>query len=147
MGLFMRLVLLVIATTAAFAQTPAASEIASTLDFQFFKTRVQPIFLAKRPGYARCYVCHSIGTPFRLQRLSPRATTWNDEQSRLNFEAAKREVVSGNPLGSRLLMHPLAAEAGGDPFHGGGKHWDSQNDREWEAMAGWVRGQKAAPSH
>jgi hypothetical protein len=147
MGLFMRLVLLVIAATAAFAQTPAASEIASTLDFQFFKTRVQPIFLAKRPGYARCYVCHSIGTPFRLQRLSPRATTWNDEQSRLNFEAAKREVVSGNPQGSRLLMHPLAAEAGGDPFHGGGKHWDSQNDREWEAMAGWVRGQKAAPSH
>jgi hypothetical protein len=49
---------------AAFAQAPSAP----SLDFEFFKTRVQPIFLAKRPGHARCYVCHSTGTPFRLQR-------------------------------------------------------------------------------
>ena len=139
----MRLVLLAIASTAAFAQTPPASGMASTLDFQFFKTRVQPIFLAKRPGHARCYVCHSIGTPFRLQRVSPGATTWNDEQSRLNFETAKREVVSGNPQASHLLMHPLAEEAGGDPMHGGGKHWDSQDNREWQTLAEWVRGKKA----
>src|SRR5436853_1373219 len=139
----MRLVLLAIAATSLFAQTPTSGE-ASTLDFQFFKTRVQPIFLAKRPGNARCYVCHSIGTPFRLQRLSPGSTDWNDEQSRRNFEAAQREVVPGDPQASRLLMHPLAAEAGGDPFHGGGKHWASRNDREWRAMAEWVRGQKAA---
>jgi hypothetical protein len=139
----MRLVLLAIVATVAFAQTPTASGVASTLDFQFFKTRVQPIFLAKRPGNARCYVCHSIGTPFRLERLSSGATTWNDEQSRRNFEAARREVVPGNPQASRLLMHPLAEEAGGDSMHSGGKHWDSQNNREWQAMAEWVRGQKA----
>jgi len=139
----MRLVLLAIVATAAFAQTPPAAGVASTLDFQFFKTRVQPIFLAKRPGNARCYVCHSIGTPFRLERLSPGATTWNDEQSRRNFEAARREVVAGNPQASRLLMHPLAEEAGGDSMHSGGKHWDSQNNREWQAMAEWVHGQKA----
>src|SRR5437879_3179915 len=60
----MLLVLLAIVATSAFAQAPAAS-----LDLEFFKTRVQPIFLAMRPGNARCYVCHSIGTPFRLQRL------------------------------------------------------------------------------
>jgi len=140
----MRLVLLAIAATAAFAQAPAASGPASSLDFEFFKTRVQPIFLTKRPGNARCYVCHSIGTPFRLQRLSPGSTDWNDEQSRRNFEAAQREVVPGDPQASRLLMHPLAAEAGGDEFHGGGKHWGSRNDREWQAMAEWVRGRKAA---
>ena len=139
----MRLVLLAIVASVAFAQTPTASGVASTLDFQFFKTRVQPIFLAKRPGNARCYVCHSIGTPFRLERLSSGATTWNDEQSRRNFEAARREVVPGNPQASRLLMHPLAEEAGGDSMHSGGKHWDSQNNREWQAMAEWVRGQKA----
>ena len=139
----MRLVLLAIAATAALAQTPPASGGASTLDFQFFKTRVQPIFLAKRPGHARCYVCHSIGTPFRLERLSPGATTWNDEQSRRNFEAAQREVVPGDPKASRLLIHPLAEEAGGDLMHGGGKHWDSQNNREWQTLAEWVRGPKA----
>ena len=135
----MRLVLLAMAAAAAFAQ--------SSLDFQFFKTRVQPIFLAKRPGHARCYVCHSTGTPFRLQRLSPGAKTWNDEQSRRNFEAAQREVVPGNPQASPLLIHPLAAGAGGDVFHSGGKHWDSRNNPEWQAMAEWVRGQKAPAAH
>ena len=41
------------------------------LDFEVFKTRVQPVFLHKRKGLARCYVCHSQGTGFRLQPLSP----------------------------------------------------------------------------
>src|SRR4029453_5313390 len=86
------------------------------LDFEFFKARVQPIFLAKRPGHARCISCHGSGTPLRLQPLAPGATTWTEEESRKNFEAFKRVVVPGNPLGSRLLTHPLAQEAGGDLF-------------------------------
>ena len=142
----MRLALLLIAATTAFAQAPHASGAASSLDFEFFKTRVQPVFLAKRPGHARCYVCHSTATSFRLQRLSPGAKTWNDEQSRRNFEAVQREVVPGKPLASPLLLHPLAPEAGGDEFHSGGKHWDSQNNPEWQAMAEWVRGRKMAAS-
>ena len=142
----MRLLLVAMAVTAASAQSPPAANVASTLDFEFFKTRVQPIFLAKRPGHARCYVCHSIGTPFHLERLSPGATKWNDEQSRRNFEAAQREVVAGDLQASRLLIHPLAEQAGGDVFHGGGKHWDSQDNREWQVLAEWVRGAKAGAS-
>jgi hypothetical protein len=142
----MRFVILAIAATAAFAQGPPAASAGSSLNFEFFKTRVQPIFLAKRPGHARCYVCHSTGTPFRLQRLSPGATQWNDEQSHRNFEAAQREVVPGDVQGSRLLTHPLAEQAGGDVFHGGGKHWDSRDNPEWQAMAEWVRGRKATAS-
>ena len=115
-----------------------------SLDFEFFKTRVQPIFLLKRPGHARCYVCHSTGTTFRIERLSPGATSWNDEQSRRNFDSVKRLVVPGDPLASRLLTHPLTPEAGGDPFHSGGKHWDSQSNPEWQTLAEWVRGKKAA---
>jgi hypothetical protein len=38
-------------------------------------------------------------------------------------------------------MHPLAASAGGDPFHTGGKHWTSQSDPEWQVLAAWVKGQ------
>ena len=135
----MFLAALAIAAGVAFAPQATSPSTASSLDFEFFKTRVQPILLAKRPGHARCYVCHSTGTPFRLQRLSPGSATWNDEQSRLNFQAAQRQVVPGDPQASHLLMHPLAAEAGGDPFHGGGKHWDSQNDPEWRTLAQWVR--------
>ncbi|HLK63321.1 MAG TPA: hypothetical protein VKU19_07770 [Bryobacteraceae bacterium] len=122
----------------------AQSKAAPGLDYEFFKTRVQPLFLAKRPGHARCYVCHSTATTFRLERLSPGATTWDDEQSRRNFEAARRLVVPGDWQASRLLTHPLAPDAGGDPFHSGGKHWDSRSNPEWQVLADWVNGQKAS---
>src|SRR5918912_600025 len=58
----------------------------SSLDYEFFKNRVQPIFLKKRPGHARCIVCHENGTP-RLQPLPAGAGMWDDEASRKNFEA------------------------------------------------------------
>jgi hypothetical protein len=122
---------------AAGAATAAARP--QALDFEFFKNRIQPIFLAKRPGHARCITCHASGTP-RLVELAPGASTWNDEQSRQNFEAWQRVVVPGDPSASRFLMHPLAKSAGGDPFHAGGKHWQSQDDPEWQALAAWVRG-------
>ena len=127
-----------LALGAAFAGLASAQP--PTLDFEFFKAKIEPIFLKKRPGHARCYVCHSTGTTFRLERLSPGATTWNEEQSRRNFDSAKRLVSLRHPLDSRLLTHPLAPEAGGDEFHSGGKHWNSRNDPEWQAMADWVNG-------
>src|SRR3954470_499500 len=127
---------------AATAVAPPASSLAPSLDFEFFKARVQPIFLAKRSGPARCYVCHSVGTPFRLERLSPGASGWTEEQSRRNFEAVQREVVPGDIQASRLLIHPLAPESGGDAFHGGGQQWQSKNQPEWKVIAEWVRGQK-----
>lgn len=132
------LILLILALAAQPAQEPSSPSSASTLDYAFFRDRVQPIFLTKRPGHARCIVCHDHGSP-RLEELSPGATDWNEEQSRKNFEAWQRVVVPGDPLASRLLMHPLAADAGGDPFHAGGKHWNSQDDPEWQTLAAWVR--------
>ena len=119
---------------------PTATE-AVTLDFAYFRDKVQPIFLRKRAGNARCIVCHENGTP-RLQALAAGATMWTEEQSRQNFEAWKRVVVPGDPLASRMLMHPLAPEAGGDPFHAGGKHWKSKDDPEWQTLEAWVRGAK-----
>ena len=110
-----------------------------SLDFETFKTQVQPIFLAKRPGHARCISCHASGTPLRLQPLPPGRMMWNDEESRKNFEAVRRVVVPGS-LKSMLLVHPLAEQAGGDFFHNGGKHWTSQNDPEWQVLKNWVVG-------
>jgi hypothetical protein len=114
-----------------------------SLDFEFFKTKVQPIFLAKRPGHARCVACHAgVTAPaiFRLQPLSAESATWDDEQSRKNFEATLR-VVTPEDLKSPLLVHPLAETAGGDFFHSGGKHFDSQSDPEWQILKEWVFGQ------
>mgnify|MGYP001183542490 FL=1 len=119
--------------------TPSAS-----LHYEFFKTKVQPVFLAKRPGHARCVSCHSAGTiaVLRLQPLSPGSATWNEEQSRKNFEEASRLVVVGN-LMSPLLVHPLAEQAGGDFFHSGGKHFNSQDDPEWQTLKAWAFGETA----
>src|ERR1700675_4397704 len=104
--------------TLLLAQQPAAP---SSVDFEFFKTRIQPILMAKREGHARCISCHSTGTPMRLQPLSPGSATWNEEESRKNFDVIRLRVVPGNPAKSRLLLHPLAENAGGDPIHDGGK--------------------------
>ena len=123
---------------------PASQEAAAasgSLDYEYFKTKVQPIFLAKRAGHARCIACHGAGTPLRLQPLAPGATTWNDEDARKNFEAVRRVVVPGSVTKSRLLVHPLTEEAGGDFYHSGGKHWSSQNDDEWRTLKAWVLGQ------
>jgi hypothetical protein len=124
------------------SQQPAPSSASTPLDYEFFKAKVQPIFLAKRPGHARCVSCHGGATAQRLvlQPLSPGSTTWNEEQSRKNFDAAKLMVVPGN-VKSPLLIHPLAEEAGGDFFHSGGKHFNSQNDPEWQTLKAWVMGQ------
>jgi len=122
------------------AQQPAGAPPA--LDFEVFRTRIQPIFLKKREGLARCYVCHSQGTPLVLQQLTPGRDFWDEEQSRKNFEAIRRVVVPGNPQSSMLLMMPLAPEAGSKLFHPGGKHWASRDDPEWRLIADWIRGAK-----
>jgi hypothetical protein len=128
-------ILAVIATLAIVAQAQQPS-----LDYETFKAKVQPIFLTKRPGHARCISCHASGTPLRLQPLGPGRTDWTDDESRKNFEAVRRVVVPGSAK-SMLLVHPLAENAGGDFFHSGGKHWNSQDDPEWQILKAWVIGQ------
>jgi hypothetical protein len=110
------------------------------LDFATFKSTVEPVLLEKRPGHARCVTCHSTGTAFRLQPLAKGETMWNEEQSQKNFDMIKRFVLPGVPAKSRLLVMPLAHEAGGTEFHPGGKHWESQSDAEWKKLADWVNG-------
>jgi hypothetical protein len=126
--------------TVWFASAQAPAPAAPALDFKYFRDRVEPIFLHKRHGLARCYVCHSQGTPFRLEALAPGATSWTEDESRKNFDAARRLVNAANPTMTLLLRMPLAAEAGGIAFHPGGKHWTSKDDPEYQTMAAWVTG-------
>jgi hypothetical protein len=160
------------AQSSASSDTAAASAAAS-LDFEFYRTRVEPIFLKKREGHARCYTCHAqkegrparyVGeevkpesafgekggsyqaTPIFLDRLAKGSTSWTEEQSRRNFQRVLGMVVPGDPTASHFLMHPLAPEAGGDApyWHGGGRQFMNQDDPDWKILAEWVRGQKAA---
>ena len=132
------------------AQAPSASR--PSLDYEFFKTQVEPIFAKKRwPDHARCYVCHEVsrhgGGPLSLERLSSGANAWTEEQSRTNFQVVSKLVTPGNPLQSLLLLMPLAPEVGGlADTHQGGRQFRSQDDPDWKIMAAWVRGQKAGGS-
>jgi hypothetical protein len=121
---------------------PASPTAAPALDYEFFKARVEPVFLAKREGHARCVVCHTFNNaPFKLVPLSSGRTTWNEEQSRMNFELVKRVAMPGF-LESKLIKHPLAEEAGGDYHHGGGQQFASQQDPAWLTLKAFVMGEK-----
>jgi YVTN family beta-propeller protein len=110
-------------------------------DFESFKANVEPIFLKERPGHARCYGCHSEGNrAFHLGKLSAGSAAWTEEQSRLNFLNVLQLVTPGDPTSSRLLMHPLAPESGGEAFHSGGRQFASQNDPDFLKLAEWVKG-------
>ena len=122
------------------AQPAAPAE----LDFEYYRTQVEPIFLEKREGFTRCVVCHSGDERAAfLEGIAPGGSTWDAEQSRLNFESVLSLVTPGDPLASRLLMHPLEPAAGGDEFHTGGRQFSSQDDPQFRTLAAWVRGEKA----
>src|SRR3954447_2782463 len=79
------------------------------LDYEFYRSRVEPIFLAKKDGHTRCVVCHTESSNnFNLQKLDPGATTWADAQSRRNFAMIEKLASSGDPETSMLTQHPLA---------------------------------------
>lgn len=127
--------------TAMLAQQPASSPAAS-LDYEYFKTRVQPVFLTKRTGYTRCVVCHASGAAPYLEPLSEGAATWDEAQSRKNFDSVSKLVTPGDPMKSRLLIHPLEPAEGGSEYHSGGRQFTSRNDPDFQAIANWVRGKK-----
>jgi hypothetical protein len=128
-------------TTKAWSQQ-ASSTASPKLDYEFFKAKVEPVFLSKRPGHARCVVCHSFNNaPFHLVRLSPGSSSWTEEQSRRNFELVQKVAQPGFE-GSKLAVHPLAEEAGGDPHHGGGQQFASKNDPDWQTLNAFVMGTK-----
>src|SRR5258708_15590233 len=70
-------------------------------NYEFFKAKVEPVFLAQRAGHARCVVCHTFNNaPFHLVRLSPGSTTWTEERS----EEHTSELQSPDHLVCRLLL-------------------------------------------
>jgi len=112
---------------------------AQSLDFETYRTKVEPIFLQKRPGHARCVVCHEASNSrFHLQARPKEGESWTEADSRKNFESVSKLVVPGHPEKSRLLLHPLAHDAGGDLFHNGGEQFTSKDDPDWKIIAAWV---------
>ena len=129
-------------TFAAVLLASAAPAFGQSLDYEYFKSQVEPIFITKRVGHTRCYVCHNerSNNALRLEKIAPGASFWSEEQSRRNFETVSRLVVPGKPEASLLLLHPLAPEGGGNAYHSGGRQFESRDDPAWRTIARWVRG-------
>src|ERR1700684_2858433 len=115
---------------------------AGTLDYEFYKAKVQPIFLLKRPGHAPCVMCHAdANNMLHLEKLPDGQSTWTEEQTRKNFDTVSKIVQAvDDPLTAKILTHPLAPEAGGDAFHSGGRQFASKNDPDWKLIARWAQG-------
>jgi len=130
------------AATIALGSGTLVSDAAGTLNYEFYKVKVQPIFLAKRPGHAPCVMCHAdANNMLRLEKLPEGQTTWTEEQSRKNFDTVSKIVQAvDDPLTAKILVHPLAPEAGGDAFHSGGRQFASKHDPNWKIIAEWAQG-------
>jgi hypothetical protein len=116
---------------------------AATLDYDYYKAKVEPIFVTKRPGHAPCVMCHAeANNMLSLQKL-PLGKTWSEAETRKNFETVSKIVeAADDPLESKLLMHPLAPEAGGDAYHNGGRQFENKDDPNWRIIADWAKGAK-----
>ena len=123
-----------------------ASE-AATLDYDYFKANVQPIFLTKRPGHARCVMCHAeSNNMLHLERLPPGQATWSEEETRKNFDTVSKIINAvDDPLEAKILVHPLAPEAGGDAYHSGGRQFANRNDPSWKTIYEWAKGATLQP--
>jgi hypothetical protein len=137
-----RFVLLAAITTMTTA-LPVFAQPKPALDYGFYRSRVEPIFLTKKEGHTRCVVCHEdANNNFRLEKLGPGASVWTEEQSRRNFEMVQKLVNPGDPETSLLTLHPLAPEAGGHAYHSGGRQFESKTDSDWNTLVAFVNGAK-----
>ena len=93
-------------------------------------------------GHTRCVVCHAESNNALHLEKRPGPSGWSDEQSRRNFETVSKLVNPGDPDTSRLVMQPLAPEAGGNVYHSGGRQFESKDDPNWKAIVQWVNGAK-----
>ena len=137
-----RLVVTAAVSALALATASLVSHAGDAPDFEYFKAKVQPIFLTKRPGHARCVMCHAeANNMLRLQKLPEGQATWGEEETHKNYETVVKIVqAADDPLKSKILMHPLAPEAGGDAFHSGGRQFANKNDPAWKTIAAWAKG-------
>jgi mono/diheme cytochrome c family protein len=131
---------LVSSTVSMSSQAPGTS---GTAAVDAYRTQVERVFLADRggtlPGYASCVMCHTWQTSVRFSLETPSTSQgWTPEQSRRNLDVVTRMVNTADPEKSRLLLKPLASEAGG-LGHTGGTYWKSTADPEYQSVLAWIR--------
>jgi len=116
-----------------------------TLDFDFFRERVQPLFFqpAQRDKRA-CIECHFNHTLLQVRRPLTVA------DARTNYLSALKVVNLNDPERSLLLTKPLAdasteGQVGATKVsHGGDRRWPTgEKSREYQTILAWINGAKA----
>jgi YVTN family beta-propeller protein len=132
-----------VATGGVQAAAQRAPASAGATDVDFFRKNIEPLFVRARggtmPGYASCVMCHTWQTKLRFSLATPATEAgWTAAQSRANFDVITRLINTSKPEASRLLVKPLAPNAGG-PGHTGGTYWNSREDPEYQTVLKWIR--------
>jgi hypothetical protein len=113
---------------------------APTVDFEFYRSCVLPIFQSPLYGQLSCTECHGGGSAgFAPAPASGSALT--EAQARQGFQAIQRLILPGDPERSRFLLKPLHPDGGGSYAHNGVRRWQSRSDPEWQTLAAWIRGE------
>ena len=141
---------LVVGVVTLSAEPPAGSagqagaSFPSAADIDAYRNTVERVFMTDRGGtiggMAACVMCHTWQTrPMRFSLETPATDAgWTVEQSRKNFDIVTKLVNTKDPEASRLLLKPLATQAGGFN-HTGGTYWRSREDPEYLAVLRWIR--------
>ena len=135
-----------ITTLVAEPQAGAGGQAAfpTAADIEAYRNTVERVFMTDRggtiAGMAACVMCHTWQTrPMRFSLETPATDAgWTVEQSRKNFEVVTKLVNTKEPEASRLLLKPLATQAGGFN-HTGGTYWTSRENPEYQAVLTWIR--------
>jgi hypothetical protein len=129
------------------AQAPASAQTSGfpgAADIETYRNTVERLFLTDRggttAGVAACVMCHTWQTrPMRFSLETPSTDAgWTVEQSRRNFDVVTKLVNTATPESSRLLLKPLATQAGG-LSHTGGTFWTSREQADYQAVLKWIR--------
>jgi hypothetical protein len=133
-----------VALTTLASLSAQGSSFPSAADIENYRNTVEKVFMTDRggtvPGMAACVMCHTWQTrPMRFSLETPATDAgWTVEQSRKNFDIVTKLVNTKNPEASRLLLKPLATQAGG-MSHTGGTFWPSKDHADYQAFLKWIR--------
>jgi hypothetical protein len=114
-----------------------------TAELETYRDTVEGVFMEDRGGttrgYASCVMCHTWQTSVRFSLETPNSNAgWSSEQSMRNFDVVSQLVNTADPESSRLLLKPLAPDAGG-LTHTGGTYWTSKDDPQYVALLDWIQ--------
>ncbi len=120
----------------------ASRETPPKLDYEFFKSRVEPVFLTKRPDHARCYACHvESNNAFHLREAFTRGARLDRRaiapQLRNAIDTREPRRSRYQPAAASPAWRPKAAAMCITPADGSSP---SKRDPAWRTLAAWVNG-------